>query len=145
MAGVSKPRFLQEDGRPHGVVFGVRRAEDGRWLMVRRAAGCTLPGKVAFPGGGMEAGEIQEQAVVREAREELGIDVRPVRPVWRTQLGRFTLFGWYAEWVGGEVTPDPWEVAEVLWLSLAEVEGREDGLPTNPEFIRALEGLGEGF
>jgi len=131
-------RFLQTDGRAHGVVFGIRR-EDGRWLMVRRAAGCSLPGKIAFPGGGLEAGETQEQAVIREAREELGIDVSPMRPVWRTEFGSFTLFGWSALWTGGELNPEPLEVAETIWLSADEAQARVDGLPTNAHFIRALE------
>ena len=33
----------------------------------------------SFPGGGVDAGETPEQAVVREAREELGIEVRVIR------------------------------------------------------------------
>ena len=120
------------------MVFGIRR-DDGRWLMVRRAAGCSLPGKIAFPGGGLEAGETQEQAVIREAREELGIEVQPICHVWKTQFGAFTLFGWYAKWHSGEIRPEPLEVAEVVWLSTEEAGGRDDGLPTNAQFIRALE------
>lgn len=120
------------------MVFGIRR-EDGRWLMVRRAAGCSLPGKIAFPGGGLEAGETQHEAIIREAWEELGIEVAPVRPAWKTEFGSFTLFGWHAEWVGGEINPEPLEVAEVVWLSSAEAAERGDGLATNVEFIGALE------
>ncbi len=131
-------RFVQPDGRAHGVVFGLRRA-DGRWLMVRRAKGCSLPGKIAFPGGGVEAGESHEEAIVREAREELGIEVRPLRPVWQTRFGQFTLFGWLAEWIDGELWPAPGEVEEILWLNREEAMGLEDGLATNGDFIAALE------
>jgi len=107
--------------------------------MVRRAPGCSLPGKIAFPGGGVEADESQEHAVVREAREELGIDVRPLRRVWRTDFAGFILFGWAAEWLAGDLAPDPLEVSEVVWLTLDEAIARPDGLPTNGDFIRALE------
>lgn len=33
----------------------------------------------AFPGGGVDEGETEEQAAIREAREELGIDVEVIQ------------------------------------------------------------------
>ena len=36
------------------------------------------PGQVAFPGGGLDPGETPEQAAVREAVEEVGIDERGI-------------------------------------------------------------------
>ena len=41
-----------------------------------------------FPGGGVDAGESPEQAAVREAREELGIDVIIKRKIAEVQLGQ---------------------------------------------------------
>ena len=41
-----------------------------RYLMVRRSRHVPLPGKVCFPGGGMNFGETQEAACIREAQEE---------------------------------------------------------------------------
>lgn len=48
---------------------------DGRVLLTRRAEGQHLAGLWEFPGGKLEAGESPEQAVVRECREECGIEV----------------------------------------------------------------------
>ena len=48
---------------------------DGRVLLTRRAEGQHLAGLWEFPGGKLEAGESPEEAVVRECREECGIDV----------------------------------------------------------------------
>ena len=49
--------------------------EDGALLIARRPAGRPLAGLWEFPGGKVEAGEEPEDALVRELREELGIEV----------------------------------------------------------------------
>jgi 8-oxo-dGTP diphosphatase len=131
-------RPAQQDGRVHGVVVAIRRA-DGKLLMVRRSATVSVALKVCFPGGAVEAGESQRDAVVREMREELGIEVRPIECVWRWESPEMplTLWGWTAEIVSGDVRPDPAEIAEVLWLSADEGCDHCDGLPTNRQFIAA--------
>lgn len=50
----------------------------GRVLMARRPAGKQHAGLWEFPGGKVEAGEVPTAALVRELREELGIEVDPV-------------------------------------------------------------------
>lgn len=50
---------------------------EGRVLMAERPAGKELAGLWEFPGGKVEDGETPEHALVRELREELGIDVAP--------------------------------------------------------------------
>jgi 8-oxo-dGTP diphosphatase len=47
---------------------------DGRVLLAQRPAGKKMAGLWEFPGGKIEAGESPEQALVRELKEELGID-----------------------------------------------------------------------
>jgi 8-oxo-dGTP diphosphatase len=55
------------------VVAGVLE-RDGKILICRRRADQPHPLKWEFPGGKLEAGESPEAALVRELREELGIE-----------------------------------------------------------------------
>lgn len=48
---------------------------DGRVLIAKRPEGKQLAGMWEFPGGKVEPGERPEQALIRELKEELGIDV----------------------------------------------------------------------
>ena len=47
---------------------------DGRVLLARRPAGKSLAWLWEFPGGKVEPGETPETALIRELKEELGID-----------------------------------------------------------------------
>ncbi|MGA0544909.1 (deoxy)nucleoside triphosphate pyrophosphohydrolase [Brevundimonas sp. VNH65] len=48
---------------------------DGRVLIAQRPQGKQLAGLWEFPGGKVESGERPEAALIRELREELGIEV----------------------------------------------------------------------
>jgi 8-oxo-dGTP diphosphatase len=58
------------------VVAGVIADARGRILLARRTEGRDLAGLWEFPGGKVDPGETPEQALVRELREELGIEAR---------------------------------------------------------------------
>jgi 8-oxo-dGTP diphosphatase len=49
---------------------------DGRVLITERPEGKQLAGLWEFPGGKVEPGETPEETVVRELREELGIETK---------------------------------------------------------------------
>lgn len=133
------PRPRQSDGRVHGVVIACRH-DDGRYLCIRRGATVAAPLKVCFPGGAVERGETQPQAAEREMREELGVDITPIKCVWRWDSpgGPLTLWGWTATQPSTPPVPHEIEVADVLWLTADEVVAHPDAMPTNASFIDAL-------
>ena len=60
---------------PRAVVVAAAIRKNGRYLMGKRPPHSMLAGLWEFPGGKVEAGESHQQALMREIREELGIDV----------------------------------------------------------------------
>lgn len=66
------------------VAAAVIERPDGSFLLGRRAANTFYPGYWEFPGGKVEAGETPLQALVRELREELAIEVLTATP-WITR------------------------------------------------------------
>ncbi|MFC4729348.1 Nudix family hydrolase [Coralloluteibacterium thermophilus] len=66
---------------PLHVVAAVLRDARGRVLLTRRTEGRELAGLWEFPGGKVEPGESPEQALARELREELGVQIGRCTPL----------------------------------------------------------------
>src|SRR3990167_4592256 len=67
-----------EPGEPKRLVLVAACAlvdADGRVLLARRPEGKPMAGLWEFPGGKVEPGEVPEACLIRELKEELGIDV----------------------------------------------------------------------
>lgn len=96
----------------------------GRVLMIRR----TDSGLYSIPGGGQEIGETIGQTVVREVKEETGIDIEPVRISGIYTDPRHVIaytdgevrqefsICFIAQAVGGELRTSD-ESSDVLWVS----------------------------
>ncbi len=57
------------------IVAGALRRDNDHWLMQKRPPGKPHAGLWEFPGGKVEGGELPADALVRELKEELTIDV----------------------------------------------------------------------
>ena len=68
----------KNSGRPTVLVAAVALIDaKGKILLAQRPEGKSMAGLWEFPGGKVEEGEAPELALVRELKEELGIDVEP--------------------------------------------------------------------
>ena len=107
---------------------GWLHVRDGRLLAVRSA------GKDRFfvPGGKVEPGESDTTALVREIREELGVDLDPttVRPAFVAEAPGHGLDGrlvrmqcFHADPLPGSAEPAAHaEIAEIAWLTPADAD-----------------------
>ena len=67
------------------VAAAVLQRLDGTFLLAQRPANKIWPGYWEFPGGKIEHGETPRHALIRELREELGIEVETAYP-WVTRI-----------------------------------------------------------
>jgi 8-oxo-dGTP diphosphatase len=65
------------------VAVGVLVRSDDAFLLTSRPTGKAYAGYWEFPGGKLEAGETVEQALQRELKEEIGIDIQDCM-LWKT-------------------------------------------------------------
>ena len=121
-----------------GVIGVLRRGDE--LLAIRRAAGVAKGGRWCFPGGHLEHGETSRMAVVRELREELGIDVEPVRRLGSVRVldSRHVLAVWEIIQVGGGIRPAESEIAEVRWMTANGFREIKPSLPSNARVLAML-------
>ncbi len=94
-------------------------------LVAERPAGKSMSGLWEFPGGKVEEGEVPEYALMRELREELGIETRPCGmwpigftsynyPDFHLVMPLFAIRVW-----GGD--PTPCEGQNLRWVSVQDL------------------------
>lgn len=122
------------------VVVGAAIMRDGRLLAAQRAEPASMAGGWEFPGGKVDPGETDEQALVRECAEELGVRVvlgdriGGDWPLSETALMRV----WTAHLVEGD--PLPLEHLALRWLGPDELYDVE-WLPGDLPVVERLEAL----
>ena len=126
------------DEQRQAIVAVLRR--DERVLVILRGPAAQRPGYWAPLSGKIEPGETQEQAVVREVREEVGLTVVPLAKVWESETDdrRFRLHWWTAQADTGEVVPDPGEVAETRWVTPQEFLALDPVFDGDREFFERI-------
>ena len=119
------------------VVVGAAILRDGRVLAARRNAPPETAGGWEFPGGKVEPGETDAQALIRECLEELGVRIVPGTELGDQVLSTGALLRVYlAELADGEprVLQDH---DELRWLAAAELNDVR-WLPADRAFVDRL-------
>lgn len=121
------------------VAAAVLQRPDGTFLLAQRPADKIWAGYWEFPGGKVEAGESTHDALVRELKEELGIEVVTAYP-WITRiftyphatvrLSFFRVTGWRGQLHPHEGQQFCWQRTDNVTVSPV--------LPANAPVLRAL-------
>ena len=112
---------------------------DGKLLLCRRPMHKARGGQWEFPGGKIEAGESPQQALERELREELGIEIRAgkalaeITHIYPDISIRLTLLS--ARIVAGE--PQLLEHTQLRWVSPREA-GALDLCPADRTLLNQI-------
>lgn len=102
---------------------------DDQVLVVRMTYSPTR-GQYMLPGGVVESGEMLDLTVVREVREETGIEARPLGVIGVNSIvyagETHTYILWLMEPVSGDPLADGSEIDHCCFLTFDEIEARED-------------------
>lgn len=110
--------MVAKSSKPHFHVTAGLLQQDGMVLITKRPVGSHLAGYWEFPGGKQEAGETLEECLVREMKEELGVNVRAgkrlltVNHEYENRI--ISLYLFQCTHLGGELKPLACE--EIRWV-----------------------------
>lgn len=126
--------------KPHLEVAIALIIEGGKVLVARRRPDVHVGGCWEFPGGKRQPGETWESCLLRELREELGVEAKIIAPWTRIDYEypehTVTMRGFRCRIVDG--TPKALSSQEVQWTPLAELRPSEFP-PANQDSVRQLQ------
>lgn len=97
--------------------------KDNQYLMLQQSKAKPFPFKWMPVSGGVEKEETLEEAVIREVREETGLDIEIIGEVaiLKGDYKVKQLHFYTANWKNGQVKIDPREVNDFGWFSYEEI------------------------
>jgi 8-oxo-dGTP diphosphatase len=124
------------------VVAGALCDAHGRVLIAQRPDARHMAGRWEFPGGKVGAAESEAQALVRELREELGVQVHEPQFCLRLTHAYPDRTVELSFWIVREFSGEPrgLDGQQLKWVPAAQL-GSEDILEADRPFIAALQRL----
>ena len=119
------------------VVAAIIQNPQGQYLCCKRGDWKSAPSKWEFPGGKPEANESLEDALTREIREELGVEIRVLRQFDRSTTGEIDLVCFVCELVD-EVPTSSTDHSELRWVPEDELSKLDWAEPDLPALKRIL-------
>jgi 8-oxo-dGTP diphosphatase len=104
--------------------------KDGKFLVARRCNTGYEDGKYQVPAGHIEKGELPSEALIREAKEEIGIDIAPedcelahisYRPKHDNTDNRVDFFFRVKKWAGDVRIMEPEKCDDLKWVTLQDL------------------------
>lgn len=108
----------------------------GRVLVSQRGEGVGHAGRWEFPGGKREPGESDREALRRELREELAVDLEVGPMVWSTRAGPLLLRFFRCRWAPG-LRPRPVGSVQFRWVPHEDLPALPFP-PADDALVRAL-------
>ncbi|WP_250003082.1 (deoxy)nucleoside triphosphate pyrophosphohydrolase [Actinoplanes sp. M2I2] len=136
------PKQHVKDTRSRKVIVAAVIITDGRVLACERSAPAEVAGRWEFPGGKVEPGETDQQALARECAEELGVRVEVgerVGPDVPLAHGRAVLRVFAVRLLDGDV-PRALEHTSMRWLAENELDSVH-WLPADKPIVAELPAL----
>ena len=123
------------------VVAALLERNDGKILITQRRPKAFLPLKWEFPGGKVESGESDENALIRELKEELGIEVKVKEQFMSLQHSYPEFDVDFHVYHCSIVTGEPRKIAvhDFKWVSLNELDQFEFPPADQPTIRQLLE------
>lgn len=119
------------------VVAALIQDKDGRILCAKRNQDKSQGGKWEFPGGKPEEGETLEGALMREVREELGIDIKVLRLFDQSITGDIELAVFSCELVADKPQAST-DHSELRWLKEEELSALDWAEADKPALKKLL-------
>jgi ADP-ribose pyrophosphatase YjhB (NUDIX family) len=133
--------------------------QDGRLLVMLRKRFSMITGEwieyYSIPGGGIERGEAPEAAVIRELKEEMGVDIKVIRQVAHRRGRRFEHYIYAAEMVDllqhPVLMPDSEEALDwhtetnqfiPMWVDVSQLT--EENLRYYSDYLELIQAIAKG-
>ena len=120
-------------------VVGAAIIKEDKVLVMQRSNQMTLPGMWEFPGGKVEADETEQEALIREIKEELNVTINILDYIneasYDYDFGTVQLKVYTAEIISGQITLE--EHSDGKWVTADELKNI-DWAPVDIPAAKAL-------